>query len=253
MNNSFDEMSNNSSSKEQKSLPETMLSYVRKKYHFNEVFYSDISCKDENTKTGRFYFTNDGNKYPSITTVLSKSKSEKAEKSLAEWRNRVGQEESKNICVAASSRGTKLHAIAEEYILSKDEVFNTDNKLFYQIQPYLNRIDNIRLIETAIYSDRLKVAGRVDLIADFDGELSIIDFKTSTKKKSKLFIEDYFIQTCAYALMYGERFNEKVKNVVIMIAVEETGVPQLFVESPTVYIEKLVRRIRTYDSRLINE
>lgn len=223
--------------------------FTRQKYVFHENFGKELHCQDETTKAGRFYSTPEGNKYPSITTILSKSKSQAAEKALSDWRERLGKEVAQKETTRAANRGTKLHKIAEDYILLKEESFDTDNTLFKQIHPYLNRINNIRAIESALYSDRIKTAGRVDLIAEFDGKLSIIDFKGSTKEKRKLWIEDYFIQETAYAIMYAERFGEKIENIVTIIAVEETGEPQLFIEKPGDYLEKLVARIRTFNER----
>lgn len=245
----FTDMKNKIKDQQSEIRKSQIYTFNREKYVFHENFGKEILCNDENTKSGRFYSTPEGNRYPSITTVLGKSKSEAAEKSLSNWRDRVGHDQAKKITTAAANRGTKLHTIAEQYILSSEASFSTENALFRQIHPILNRINNIRLIETALYSDKLKVAGRVDLIAEFDGKLSIIDFKTSTKEKQRWWIEDYLIQETAYSIMYAERFGEKIENIVTIIAVEETGEPQVFIEKPGEYLEKLVRRIRTYNER----
>ena len=134
----------------------------------------------------RYYVTPQGNKYPSITTVISNNS--KKQKSLAKWRARVGKEKAQGISTRSATRGTRYHKLVEDYlnnILDKTKykdmplpwfMFNTSQKV-------LDRINNIYLQEAALYSDVLKIAGRVDCIAEFDGVLSIIDFKTSAKQK----------------------------------------------------------------------
>ena len=114
--------------------------------------------------------------------------------------------------------------------------------LFYQIKPYLDSIDNIHALEDPLSSSLLKMAGRVDCIAEYNGELAIIDFKTSTKYKREEWIDDYFAQETAYAIMFQELTGLIPKKLVTIIACE-TGEPQVFEIYDTF---KYARRLREY-------
>ena len=116
---------------------------------------------------------------------------------------------------------------------------------FYEFKTLLNNINNLHFLEAPLYSDKLKVAGRVDSIAEYNGELSVIDFKTSRKEKREEWIEDYFIQTTFYSLCYAELTGLIPKNIVILISVED-GENQEFIRSPKEYIPKTIRKIKDY-------
>jgi ATP-dependent exoDNAse (exonuclease V) beta subunit len=175
----------------------------------------------ETTETGRKYFTPEGNAYPSITTVLSAEGKE----GIEQWRKRVGEEEANRISTQAATRGTAVHKLAEDY-LNNESTWQKGHMpanifSFSQIKKILDeRVDNIWMQETFLYSDRLKCAGQVDCIAEFDGELSIIDFKTSRKPKKREWIRNYEVQTCFYAAAFLERTGIPVKNYSIIITVD---------------------------------
>ena len=177
------------------------------------------------TKTNglRLYEVGDGKWYPSVTTVTSHRKKD----SIIKWRKRVGEAEANKISGRASARGNKFHSMVESYL--KNETVSFDDKsplasfLFKTAKETLHRINNIHLLESPLYSDSLRIAGRVDCIAEFDGELAVIDFKTSTKEKKESWIENYFVQETAYAAMYYERSGVKVDKIVTLIATEEGG------------------------------
>ena len=183
----------------------------------------------ENKNGKRHYVTPSGELYPSITTVLG----ELSKAAIQKWRKRVGETEANKISGKASRRGTKLHSVCEAYIQNKEEYLNGETphivELFKTIEPFFERIDNIQGVELALYSDHFGIAGRTDLVAEFDGVLSIIDYKTSNKIKKKEWCESYFAQCSFYANAYRERTRIKVPQVVIIIAVENEQ-PQLFVE-----------------------
>ena len=147
----------------------------------------------------RLYEVGDGKWYPSVTTVTSHRKKD----SIIKWRKRVGEAEANKISGRASARGNKFHSMVESYL--KNETVSFDDKsplasfLFKTAKETLHRIDNIHLLESPLYSDSLRIAGRVDCIAEYDGELAVIDFKTSTKEKKESWIENYFVQETAYA------------------------------------------------------
>jgi genome maintenance exonuclease 1 len=175
----------------------------------------------------RFYPVPSGEKYPSVTTVTSIRSKEK----ILEWRKRVGEDEANKVSTRASRRGTSLHAIIEAYLKNEkcndEEVLSTF--LFKICKSVVNRINNIHALEAPLYSHYLRLAGRVDCIAEFDGILSIIDFKTASKAKKESWIENYFVQETAYAAMYYELTGVKVEQIVTIIATEE-GECQVFIK-----------------------
>jgi len=195
----------------------------------------------------RRYFTKSGAAYPSVTTVLSVLSRD----SIREWRKRVGVEEANKVSRQASTRGTKIHLLCED-ILNNKEIDTSnmsllDKEMFNNFRPLLDRIDNIHGQEIALYSDHLRLAGRVDCIAEFDGKLSIIDFKTSKKPKKKEWIESYFAQAAGYAIMYEERTGIPINRSAILIAVEGDE-PQVFVETRDNYVDILLNARDIWES-----
>ena len=164
----------------------------------------------------RLYDTGE-NKYPSVTTItglLSKD-------SINEWRKRVGEAEADRVGKRAADRGTRIHKHCEDFLLEgKANTDMFDAEMFNSMLPYLNRIDNIHALETPLYSNHLKVAGTVDCIAEFDGKLSVIDFKTSSRAKAKDDIHSYFMQTAAYAVAFEELTRIPVSRLVIIMGVD---------------------------------
>ena len=171
-------------------------------------------------------------------------------KAIFEWRQKVGEEEANAISKRASTRGNKCHKLAELYLLNESISKYKDDPLsmglFYQIKPYLDSINNIHALESSLCSNVLKLAGRVDCIAEYKGELAIIDFKTSTKEKREEWIHDYFAQETAYAIMFQELTGLMPKKLVTIIACE-TGTPQVFeIYDKFKYARKLKEYIDTY-------
>ena len=175
------------------------------------------------TKTSgmRLYEVSEGRWYPSITTITSHKKKD----SILKWRKRVGEEKADKISSLAYDRGNKFSGMLECYLINeglpKDETHPLASYLFRSAIETLDRINNIHLLAAPLFSDHLRIAGRVDCIAEFDGELAVIDFKTSTKPKQESWIENYFVQEAAYAAMYYERCGVEVQKVVTIIAVED--------------------------------
>lgn len=204
---------------------------------------NDIAIELESVTTdqGRFYKVPNGEQYRSVTTVTGI----KSRASIAEWRKKVGEEKANQISTRAASRGTKFHDIIEKYLNnSLVESVEMQNPLpytlFKNVKKNLDRINNIHLLESALYSDYLRLAGRVDCIAEFDGVLSVIDFKTSSKEKEEYQIENYFVQETAYAAMYYERYNIRPEQLVTIISCED-GSSQLFVKKNIGYYFKLLK------------
>lgn len=217
-----------------------------KKFRFVEGMPELKQLETDESTGERFYVTPNGVKLPSVTTVLSHFK----KKSLIEWRNRVGNEEADLIMNRAATRGTKFHNIMEAYLTNKegflDGVMPDMKQSFRDMQETLDLIDNIRYIESPLFSERLGVAGRTDCIAEFAGVPSIIDFKTSRKEKKAEWIENYFEQGTAYSLMYEELVNEPIDQIVILISVDFMEQPQVFIRDKNQYIETLLEKIHIY-------
>ena len=167
----------------------------------------------------RYYDVPDGDKLVSITSVISWINRE----IFLEWRKRVGTEEADKITKASTSRGTDMHTLVEYYLKNEElpSVQPLSEFLFKQAKPQLNLIDNIHALETSLYSSRLGVAGTVDCIAEYDGELSVIDFKSSKKPKPREWIDHYFVQCAAYACMLYEMTGIMVKKFVIIMSCED--------------------------------
>jgi hypothetical protein len=219
--------------------------------HLNNAPLIDLQA--ETTDKGRIYVTPSGNRYPSVTTVIGA----KSKKSILEWRKRVGEKEANRISSRASARGTSLHSMNEDYLNNMfDENKYKDKVLplymFKCLRPYLDKINNIHVLEGALYSDILKLAGRVDCIAEYENELAIIDFKTSTEPKERQWIDNYIAQECAYAMMYYERTEIKVKKLVTLIACED-GEIQVFQEYDIMkYMKVLMEYIKAYEKQRTN-
>ena len=224
---------------------------IRPNYAFHPNYGIQLDCPSYFNDRGRYYSIPGGNRYPSVTTVLSGTKSESSKKALDAWAERLGgPEAAEKEKKRAADRGTTLHNLIESFFKGENLNYG-ENPLFRQIYPNLKRINNIHLFESALYSHKLKIAGRVDCIAEFDNTLSIIDFKGSTKDKESHYIQDYYIQETAYAIMYSELYNLKVKQIVTLVAVENSNNGQVFIEKPINFVDKLVDRINTYYGQTI--
>jgi len=207
----------------------------------------------ETTESGRKYVLPDGRKYDSVTTILSHAKDKTF---LKEWRDRVGEEEANRIVKRSSSRGTKLHDACEKYL--KNEL--TDMKIktlmpdvkdfFLQLKPLIDK--NVGVVygtEQALFSDRLKIAGRTDCIAEWSGKISIVDYKNSIKEKREDWIQDYFIQCTAYANLFEDLTGLPIEQIVVLIANEE-GTPQEFVREKTKYQAQFDKLVEDYRKSL---
>ena len=206
----------------------------------------------EMVKGKRLYLTPNGNRYPSVTTVISSNPKKQA--GLARWRARVGKEKAASISSSSAARGTKFHSITEDYLNNKLEINDYKEHplpvvMFHSSQKTLDRISNIYLQEAALYSDHLEIAGRVDCIADFDGKLSIIDFKTSAAPKREAYLYDYFIQETAYACCLQELYGITVEQLVTIVACEN-GETQVKINPPKKeYLLSLIEYIDDYQQR----
>ena len=213
---------------------------------------TELSTETINKK--RYYITPDGNKYPSITTVLST----RNKKGLFEWRKRVGEDVANHISRTSASRGTKVHQMCEDYLNNNFDIEKHKKNflpycLFQQLSTnVLCKIDNIRAQEIGLYSDKYKLAGRVDCIAEYDGVLSVIDFKTSTRERKEEYNENYYIQTSAYAEMFEERTGTPINQIVVLVVTED-GVVQEFVKDKKEYVPLIDEIVAEFQKENVNE
>ena len=200
--------------------------------------------KTKNINRKRFYQTPNGKLYPSITTVLNKKKMQ----GINEWRKKVGEDVANYIARTAANRGTKVHHMCEDFLNNNfDDDVHKKNflpyVLFGQMKPILmQKVNNILAQEIGLYSDKYKVAGRVDCIAKYNGIPSIIDFKTSTRERNDDWNESYYIQASAYSEMFEERTSIAIPQIVILVVTED-GVVQEFIKDKGDYIPKLIEAI----------
>jgi len=209
-----------------------------------DLGYDDLDA--ETTKVGRLYSTPDG-AFPSVTTVLSIL----SEEAIQAWRKRVGDDEANRVGHRASSRGTKVHSIIEDYLNGKDttEYLPHIRQSLANVKPILDsRIGRIFGIEVPLYSKYLGLAGRCDCIAEFDGVASILDWKTSRRVKKKENISGYFAQMAAYAIMFEERTGMPITNVVVVMDVDDNE-PLVFKEHRDNYTDLLHSTIEEYNRR----
>ena len=207
----------------------------------------DFELEAITSESGRVYLVPSGNKYNSITTILKPYN----QHIIENWREAVGEEKANKISGMASRRGEALHLACEKYLLNEMDFKFRQNmmpnikQLFLQLKPEIDKnIGKIYAIEQPLYSDELQVAGRVDLIAEWNGKLSIIDYKTSSKFKEEKDIQNYFMQCTAYAIMFEERTGIAIDDIVIAVSVESENTPQIFCRKKKDYIEQLKYFVR---------
>jgi genome maintenance exonuclease 1 len=208
----------------------------------NAIDIPEVSTKNINRK--RFYDTPTGF-YPSITTVLGVRKEK--QQGLAKWRERVGNDVANHIMRTAAGRGTAVHHMCEDFLNNKD-VIKEDQKflpwcLFSQLKPTLEKsINNIYAQECGLWSEKYRVAGRVDCIAEWNGIPSIIDFKTSRSERKDDYNFEYYMQASAYAEMFEERTGIEINQIVILVVTED-GLVQEFVKEKHEYLPHLIETI----------
>lgn len=216
-------------------------------HNFIDLGYEDL--KADTRKTGRTYLTPTGERYPSITTVLSIL----SEDAIRAWRARVGEDVANQVSTRASNRGSAVHSILEQYLRNED---TTDylphiQQSFMNLKPHLDEnVGTIFGLEVPLYSAHLGLAGRCDCVAEWKGVPSIIDFKTSKRIKKKENISNYFAQMSAYAIMWEERTGMPIVNTVIVMDVDFEQ-PLIFEEHRDNYVPLLMATIEEYRQRKV--
>ena len=221
----------------------------------NKIEFPELKAKNINGK--RFYENLETNEsYPSITTVLSI----RDKKGLHEWRKKVGEEVANYIARTSANRGTAVHNMVEDYLnnVEQQELKEKHKKnllawsMFNEFKPILNNINNIHVQEAQMFSEKYTVAGRVDCIGEYEGKLSVIDFKTSTSEKKEEWISNYFIQGAAYAEMYEEQTGTPIDQVVILVVTSD-GTTQVFKKDKTEYLPQLKEAVENFYKHIENE
>ena len=216
--------------------------------HFRHNFVPTVELTTETIDGQRHYVLPDGvTKLKSVTTIIGERTDKTA---LLEWKKRVGEEEAQKISVQAARRGTAIHSIAERYVLNEDNFYGEKEmpinvESFKPIKQILDdHVDNILGVEIPLYSKALGCAGRTDLIAEYDGTLSVIDFKTSKRMKKAEWIENYFIQATCYAMMFEWIYKIAVPQIVIVITVDDEKTPQVFKLERSQYVNRVLEIFR---------
>jgi len=208
----------------------------------NFIHHDFGELKQINSEAGRVYETPTGLRYPSVTAVTGLLNKD----SIIEWRKRVGDAEANRISQRASKRGTAIHSLCENYLLGEPlNISPFDHELFQSIRPHLDAIDNVHALESRLYSNHLAVAGTVDCIAEYEGRLSVIDFKTSSRVKTAEDISNYFMQCSAYAVAFEERTGIPVPRLTIIMGVDDHDA-LIFTEKRDRWIDSFIKLRNDY-------
>jgi hypothetical protein len=214
--------------------------------HHNYLGELELEKKEQNGI--RLYNLPNGNWVPSITSVTSFYNRQ----IFVKWRERVGLEEANRITKRATARGTDFHQVCQDYLENKelnwDDYQPLTKFMFYHLKPELDKINNIHAIERTLYSEYLGLAGRVDCIAEYEGELAVIDFKTSEKIKPEEWIENYFVQEMFYAAAYYELTEIPIKKLITLMVTPGGEVKVFDKRNKGDYIKLLVRYIKEFVS-----
>ena len=220
---------------------------------FNHIHHDFPKLLTEDVNGTRMYVMPNGKHYPSVTTVLS----DYGKEGIMEWRKRVGDVKANEISRKATTRGTSVHKVIEKYLYNEDisgyEMLPNVKSLFVRMKDELDKkVNNIHCLETKLFSNELELAGTVDCIAEYNGTLSVIDFKTSVKLKKKENIGNYFMQGTAYANMFTEMTGLPVHQIIILIGVDTANFCQTLIIKENEMItwkQELIKYIKSYQEK----
>ena len=220
--------------------------------HLNKL--GDFELEANTIDGVRYYTLPSGKKAPSITSITSFYNRQ----IFKNWREKVGEEQANKITKVATDRGTKFHDLVEKYLLNEDinslkNVLPTTKARWIAARDALNKIDNIHALEKPLYSEYFGIAGRVDCIAEYNGELAVIDFKTSKKIKPEKWLENYFVQETAYACMYYEMTGISVKKIVTLMVADNGDVKVYEKTNKRDYIKLLTKYIKEFVTHKLGE
>jgi len=210
---------------------------------FTHIQHDLPSLEQINESNARYYKTPTGKKYPSVTSVVGiESKA-----SILEWRKRVGEEEANRVSRRAANRGTKIHSYCESYLNNETVVPDlVDSLVWNSLIPELNKINNIHFLESQLWADKLQVAGTVDCVAEYNGRLAVIDFKTSSRVKRLEDIHSYFWQTACYSYMVWERVGLVAEDLVIIMGCDESDQALVFKQNVKKWLPEFIDIRKTY-------
>ena len=220
--------------------------------HLNKL--GDFELEANTIDGVRYYTLPSGKKAPSITSITSFYNRQ----TFINWRKKVGEEEANKITKVATDRGTKFHDLVEKYLSNEDvnslkDVLPTTKARWIAARESLNKIDNIHALEKPLYSEYFGIAGRVDCIAEYEGELAVIDFKTSKKIKPEKWLQNYFVQETAYACMYYEMTGISVKKIVTLMVADNGDVKVYEKTNKRDYIKLLTKYIKEFVTHKLGE
>ena len=206
------------------------------KFNFIDIDKSVLPTA-KGKRQGKYRFDDiNGTNYPSVTSILGVRK--KVE--LQQWRDKIGENVANWEMGRAARRGTATHNLIENYIKGEplEEKSVLPLGLFKLMKPYIDQINNIHCLETVLYTSKYRLAGQVDCIAEYNGKLSVIDFKTANKERKEEWIDNYFLQCTAYGLMYEELFKKEIDQIVVIIGGEDGSIAT-YIKEKKDYIKKL--------------
>ena len=220
--------------------------------HLNKL--GDFELEANTIDGVRYYTLPSGKKAPSITSITSCYNRQ----TFINWRKKIGEEEANKITKVATDRGTKFHDLVEKYLSNEDvnslkDVLPTTKARWIAARESLNKIDNIHALEKPLYSEYFGIAGRVDCIAEYEGELAVIDFKTSKKIKPEKWLQNYFVQETAYACMYYEMTGISVKKIVTLMVADNGDVKVYEKTNKSDYIKLLTKYIKEFVTHKLGE
>ena len=220
--------------------------------HLNKL--GDFELEANTIDGVRYYTLPSGKKAPSITSITSFYNRQV----FKNWREKVGEEQANKITKVATDRGTKFHDLVEKYLSNEDinslkDVLPTTKARWIAARDALNKIDNIHALEKPLYSEYFGIAGRVDCIAEYNGELAVIDFKTSKKIKPEKWLENYFVQETAYACMYYEMTGIAVEKIVTLMVADNGDVKVYEKTNKRDYIKLLTKYIKEFVTHKLGE
>ena len=220
--------------------------------HFNKL--GDFELEANTIDGVRYYTLPSGKKAPSITSITSFYNRQ----TFINWRKKIGEEEANKITKVATDRGTKFHDLVEKYLSNEDVsslkgVLPSTKARWIAARESLNKIDNIHALEKPLYSEYFGIAGRVDCIAEYEGELAVIDFKTSKKIKPEKWLQNYFVQETAYACMYYEMTGISVKKIVTLMVADNGDVKVYEKTNKSDYIKLLTKYIKEFVTHKLGE
>lgn len=222
--------------------------------------YTYSNLQKVTDRSGERHYSLDGEKVPSVTTILDKTKSQKAKDSLNAWRERVGYSEASRISRESTLRGDKMHKYLEDALHGEQsldfEIFNDEEKKMSEViinQGLNKKLDEIWGCETPLYYPNSH-AGTTDLCGIYDNEESIIDFKSSTKTKKREWITDYFLQTCAYALAHNLQHDTNITQGVILMCTPNLEFQEFIIKGNEFlwYQKKFMERVDQYKQQVIS-